>query len=434
LFFSTLTVAQNTLLSILDDTMKKTVFLMIALFAWTHFLSAQTWTKTIAASNDWQCIASSADGTRLVAGQDPGPLYISTNSGTTWMPTIVSNEFWNSVASSADGTKLLAAAPDNAPYNSGNYPGGIYLSTNAGCTWISNSLSSLDLYWGGVASSADGNTLVVVAPFASDIFSPGAVFSSTDAGTTWVSNNLNNITSVAVSADGTKMVAVGFQVWLSTNSGVTWMSDTSAPAIGEWNSISQYIASSADGNKLMLCVLPSYNPAQGQIYISTNFGDAWNLTSAPGNYWNFVASSADGNTLLAAPVLTRAGFICLSTNSGVTWSTNNSPFQDWGALASSADGGKLVAAAAADVNDDVNSGVIYTSQSIQSPSLNLTPISDSLALSWLIPSTNFVLQQSPDLINWQEVTNTPILNLNNLQDEVVLSSTNNLGFYRLKTP
>jgi hypothetical protein len=409
--------------------MKKTAFLMIALFAGTQFLAAQTWTKTFAPSNDWHCIASSADGSRLVAGQDPGPLYLSTNSGTTWTPTTVSNESWFSVASSADGTKLVAAAPN---------PGGIFISTNAGCTWVSNSLSGANMYWNSVASSADGNTLVVAASYTSVGFSPGAVFSSTNAGCTWVSNNINYATGVAMSADGTKMVAAGSGVWLSTNSGVTWTPDAAAPAIGSWDSPSQCIASSADGNKLVLCalpaVLPPYNPAQGLIYVSTNFGAAWNLTSAPGDYWNFVASSADGNTLLAARVFTRTGAVWLSTNSGATWCTNNSPLQDLGALASSADGGKLVAAAASDVNDDVNSGAIYTSQSIQSPLVNLTPANGYLTLSWLVPSTSFVLEQSPDLINWQEVTNPPVLDLNNLQDEVVLSPTNNNGFYRLTTP
>ena len=412
--------------------MKTTAFLMIALFAGTQFLAAQTWTKTLAPTNDWQCIASSADGSRLVAGDDPGPLYLSTNSGTTWTPTIVSNAYWFSVASSADGTKWVAVAPPNLD----EYPGGIYLSTNSGCTWVSNSLSGATMYWGAVASSADGHTLAVAAPTsASGSFSLGVIFSSTNSGTTWASNNMTDVTGVTMSADGTKMIAVGSQVWLSTNSGVTWAPDTAAPAIGSWNSPSQCIASSADGNKLVLCVLPSlFSSDPCLIYVSTNFGDTWNLAPTPAGRWNFVASSADGNTLLASPVFTQAGFICLSTNSGATWSTNNSPLQDWGALASSADGGKLVAAAAADVNDDVNSGIIYTSQSIQPPLVNLAPANGNLMLSWLVPSTNFVLEQSPDLMNWLEVTNTPVLNLNNLQDEVVFSPTNHTGFYRLTTP
>jgi len=54
-------------------------------------------------------------------------------------------------------------------------------------------------------------------------------------------------------------------------------------------------------------------------------------------------------------------------------------------------------------------------------------------LSWLVPSTNFVLQQKPDLTTtgWEILTNAPALNLTNLQDEVTLSPTNNSGFFRL---
>jgi hypothetical protein len=51
-----------------------------------------------------------------------------------------------------------------------------------------------------------------------------------------------------------------------------------------------------------------------------------------------------------------------------------------------------------------------------------------------LPSTNFVLQQSSDLASWTDMTDTPALNLTNLQNEVVLSPTNGSGFYRLKTP
>ena len=64
------------------------------------------------------------------------------------------------------------------------------------------------------------------------------------------------------------------------------------------------------------------------------------------------------------------------------------------------------------------------------------PSNNNLVLSWIVPTTNFVLQQNLDLTttNWTNVTNAPVLNLTNLQDEVVLSPTNDSGFYRLKTP
>jgi hypothetical protein len=56
----------------------------------------------------WASVASSADGSKLVAAVNDGQLYISTDSGVTW--TVHSPpRGWVSVASSADGSKLVGA-------------------------------------------------------------------------------------------------------------------------------------------------------------------------------------------------------------------------------------------------------------------------------------------------------------------------------------
>jgi hypothetical protein len=68
------------------------------------------------------------------------------------------------------------------------------------------------------------------------------------------------------------------------------------------------------------------------------------------------------------------------------------------------------------------------------PQLHLATANDNLLFSRLVPSTNFVMQQSANLSGWLEVTNPPVLNLTNLQNVVVLSPTGSSGFYRLKTP
>lgn len=77
---------------------------------------------------------------------------------------------------------------------------------------------------------------------------------------------------------------------------------------------------------------------------------------------------------------------------------------------------------------------IYTLQITPSPQLNLGTSNSNLAISWTIPSTNFVLQQSADLISWADVTNPPALNFTNLQNQVTRPPSNSSGFYRLKTP
>jgi len=44
------------------------------------------------------------------------------------------------------------------------------------------------------------------------------------------------------------------------------------------------------------------------------------------------------------------------------------------------------------------------------------------------------MQQSSDLQNWTNMTNTPVLNLTTLQNQVNLSPPGCNVFYRLKTP
>jgi hypothetical protein len=67
------------------------------------------------------------------------------------------------------------------------------------------------------------------------------------------------------------------------------------------------------------------------------------------------------------------------------------------------------------------------------PQLNIALINPNFKLSWIVPSANFVLQQSSDLSKWAEGTDTPpALNVTNLQNEVVLSPTNISDFYRLE--
>jgi photosystem II stability/assembly factor-like uncharacterized protein len=114
-------------------------------------------------ANGGRCtsITISADGTRIAANinypQPPaytnwaGILYSASNSGAFAVTnnTTVSN--WTSVASSADGSRLVAVSSGGA----------IYTSAEAGATWASANAPKVP--WAGVASSADGCKLVAVA-------------------------------------------------------------------------------------------------------------------------------------------------------------------------------------------------------------------------------------------------------------------------------
>ena len=359
-------------------------------------------------------MACSADGSRLIASGSRS-IYISTDFGTTWTlvnaPSLPAGWQWWRVSSSADGSQLEATV--NALLGTGL----IFISTNSGGTWIhaSDYFAKSGAQLWSVASSADGGTL------AAGPSNGGYIYVSTNHGSTWnqTSANLQGQASVAASADGSRLAAVGANISgvivTSTNFGVTWITN-SVPG-----SVRLCLAASVDGAKLITA------GDSNAINISSDGGTTWtstNVPNAPGSLWYSAASSADGKTLVLAshqPV----GCIYTSTDSGATWISNNVPTNLWESVAVSADGNRMVAAALGDG--------IYVAQTTPKPRLHLTAVNGDLDLSWLVPSTNFVLQQNSNLSTtaWVTLTNVPTLNLTNLQDEVTLSSTNSSGFYRL---
>jgi hypothetical protein len=72
------------------------------------------------ANRQWDALASSWDGSHLVAAVDAGQLYTSTDSGLSWMPRETARH-WRAVASSSDGSKLVAVGIASQIYTSGDY-------------------------------------------------------------------------------------------------------------------------------------------------------------------------------------------------------------------------------------------------------------------------------------------------------------------------
>jgi hypothetical protein len=270
---------------------------------------ADVWTARDAARS-WRAVASSADGTRLVAAVAGGQLYTSSDAGATWTARDAGRD-WSSVASSADGMRLAATVAG----------GQIYTSVDAGATWVARDANRA---WQSIASSADGTHLVAVVY-------GGQIHTSTDGGATWTAREAARLwTSVASSADGTRLVAAahGGQIYTSTDAGASWTARESAR---HWNAV----ASSADGARLVAVV------AGGRIYTSVDSGTSWTAREFDRG-WRAVASSADGTRLAAALM---GGAIYTSNDSGATWSARASGTAFWDGVASSADGARLVAVA-----------------------------------------------------------------------------------------
>jgi hypothetical protein len=150
-----------------------------------NLASAQGWIKTSAPAYSWKTLASSADGTKLVAAgysknfvgyRNPVPIYTSADAGMTWLQTSAPSNPWTSVGSSADGNKLVAVV----------YGGPIYTSPDSGATRMQANAPSNS--WSSVASSADGTKLVAVGERNNEHISAeygGQIYTSSDSGATW---------------------------------------------------------------------------------------------------------------------------------------------------------------------------------------------------------------------------------------------------------
>src|SRR5262249_28103986 len=110
--------------------------------------NALPWSVTTAPTNyTFISACSSADGKQLcIAG---GPVFMSTDSGATWVSNSALVTDWVALASSADGTKLVGLTGE----------GEVYRSANSGVSWMSNSLGTSGSY-ASLASSADGGTVI----------------------------------------------------------------------------------------------------------------------------------------------------------------------------------------------------------------------------------------------------------------------------------
>lgn len=369
--------------------MKPAKILLLVLSAWASWFGglkpalAQVWTQTSAPVELWCSGASSADGTTIVAAPRPytipALIYVSKDSGITWTSNNTTSAEWYSVASSADGTKLVAVGTADT-----GDEGVVYTSLNSGSTWVSNNLPVNTSWWSAVASSADGGKLVVG------------------------------------SADG--------QICVSTNSGATWQPTYNASS-NAWASV----ASSADGSKVV-AVSEVYWVGGGSIFTSTDSGMTWTSNNVPNMAWTSVASSADGKRLVAV-----GGPAYVSSDSGATWSLDPWTLEYFGGdlltVASSADGCKLLGICGGGPYSSAGYAPVFTAYTTPSPQLNLVSLTTNLLLSWIIPSTTFLPQQSSDLTatNWSTVTNQPMLNLTNLQNQVTLPLPSGNSFYRLKS-
>lgn len=245
-------------------------------------------------SRNWQAVASSFDGTKLVAVVFEGRIYTSSDSGTTWTPR-ESDRPWGAVASSGDGARLVAAEIAER--------GRLYTSHDSGQTWTPRITATAQ--WADVAASSDGVRLV-----ATQAGPGGRIYVSADSGQTWTATGADSVWgwgSVVSSSSGSRLVAqaqteTNCALYSSIDFGSSW-----APLAGAVFRNCRGLASSSDGRRLALVT-------EKTLYFSDDYGLSW-TPRQPDRPWRSIASSDDGRRLVAGV----AHDLYVSSDFGVTW-------------------------------------------------------------------------------------------------------------------
>lgn len=302
--------------------------------------SGVTWTQRASAgTEDWQGIAASSNGQRIVAITAEVPVgsvqvRVSSDGGATWATSINREAFWSGTVTAGSNERVLAGRGNS-----------VYLSTDGGRTFGSTPVLVGGANGWDLAASADGTKLVATNW-------GGYIHTSTDFGATWTQvtgAGLRYWSEVTASADGTHMAASVYcfgtcgasagVIYTSSDSGATWVQQAGSLNPGWWHGID----SSADGSKL---VAVTDRTSTGSIYTSTDYGVTWTqrFTGSGGAFYG-VTSSSDGTKLAAVRYdANNGGYVYTSTDSGATWTTHTDPGRRWWMdIYSSDDGMKLLA-------------------------------------------------------------------------------------------
>ena len=266
----------------------------------------------------WFSVATSSDGSTIIAGTSDGSIQISHDSGLTWDAELARRfgAAFEAVTVSSNGMNMAVASQD----------GDIWTSADSGSTWTDRILSGSN-HWFALAASSDGSRLVAGTDF-------GTLIESLDFGATWSEISIpgeHGWFDIAMSSDGQKIIASDYpsqRIFISSDWGISWQVHLEGlPVAG--------VTSSSDGTNLAVGIVG------GDIFTSSDSGQTWvDRTNSGSRLWVSLSSSYDGSTIIAG--ILGAG-VYLSRDYGQTWSQQTWLGEGpWLALASNNEGSKII--------------------------------------------------------------------------------------------
>jgi photosystem II stability/assembly factor-like uncharacterized protein len=250
-------------------------------------------------------LATDMSGT-VYMGNDGGGVFVSTDAGASWNT--------NSTGMTSSG--LLSFATSGSNLYAGTYGAGVFLSTDNGATWTprNSGLTAPFVY----ALLIDGG--MMYAGTASNSIS-GGVFRSTDGGLSWtnVNSGLTNIAVISLARVGTNLFAGTLGgVFVSADSGNSW----TAVNNGIVNLNLKVDALVAIGDTLFA----GTTGVPQAVYRSTDNGTTWSATNIgwSASYGTAVyAFLLDGTNLYAGVTQLQGsnivGAVYKTTDEGTSW-------------------------------------------------------------------------------------------------------------------
>ncbi|MDE2233964.1 MAG: DUF11 domain-containing protein [Gammaproteobacteria bacterium] len=313
------------------------------------------------------------------------------------------------VGVSPNGTQAFVGVPDI-----NTYTGAVYVYTQSNGSWNSTparttlplppALSTYSSFGASIATSSDGQTLVVGADAAANGGkTPGAVYIYKLNGGTWaysaalattgIANGSDVGSSVAVSSNGQVVVAgapnsSGATAYVYTQSNGSWSTPVALPIPTGASSNGYSVAVSADGSEI-LTGAPYTGSGAGAAYLYTFNGSNWSLTHSftaanSGVLGWSVGLSPDGSIAFFGNFAGNTGSIDASVNSNGTWSSPTSLSVDGvnygdslGFSLAVGQNGQTVLAGAIGANATAGGGFIYESSA--AISLSVSPSANPVA-------------------------------------------------------